>query len=61
MDAPRDLVASDVQTDSATLTWTPPLATVTGYILNLQTADGHERVSGELSKLYPQSGGRIKK
>ncbi|XP_063066918.1 tenascin isoform X5 [Engraulis encrasicolus] len=43
MDAPRDLVASDVQTDSATLTWTPPLATVTGYILNLQTADGHER------------------
>uniref|UniRef100_A0A8C2D766 Zmp:0000000846 n=1 Tax=Cyprinus carpio TaxID=7962 RepID=A0A8C2D766_CYPCA len=40
VDAPRDLVASNIQTDSAILTWTPPRAAITGYILTFQASDG---------------------
>uniref|UniRef100_A0A673K289 Tenascin-like n=1 Tax=Sinocyclocheilus rhinocerous TaxID=307959 RepID=A0A673K289_9TELE len=40
VDAPRDLVASNIQTDSAVLTWTPPRAAITGYILTFQASDG---------------------
>uniref|UniRef100_A0A673K3N5 Tenascin-like n=1 Tax=Sinocyclocheilus rhinocerous TaxID=307959 RepID=A0A673K3N5_9TELE len=43
VDAPRDLVASNIQTDSAVLTWTPPRAAITGYILTFQASDGDVR------------------
>ncbi|KAM6986508.1 tenascin-like [Aplochiton taeniatus] len=40
VDAPRDLAASNIQTESASLTWRPPLASVTGYLLTFFSADG---------------------
>ncbi|KAM4720209.1 tenascin-like isoform 4-T4 [Anableps anableps] len=40
MDPPRDLMALNIQTDSATLTWKPPTAAVTGYMLTFFSADG---------------------
>uniref|UniRef100_A0A671R218 Zmp:0000000846 n=1 Tax=Sinocyclocheilus anshuiensis TaxID=1608454 RepID=A0A671R218_9TELE len=43
VDAPRDLVASNIQTDSAVLTWMPPRAAITGYILTFQVSDGDVR------------------
>uniref|UniRef100_A0A674F3I5 Tenascin Ca n=1 Tax=Salmo trutta TaxID=8032 RepID=A0A674F3I5_SALTR len=43
VDSPRDLAASNVQTDSATLTWKPPRATITGYILTFTSPDGTVR------------------
>uniref|UniRef100_A0A8C2ZJT2 Tenascin Ca n=1 Tax=Cyclopterus lumpus TaxID=8103 RepID=A0A8C2ZJT2_CYCLU len=39
VDPPRDLMAINIQTDSATLTWKPPQAAVTGYTLTF-SADG---------------------
>lgn len=44
MDPPRDLKAVNIQTDSATLTWKPPQAAVTGYTLTFSSADGVIRV-----------------
>ena len=44
MDPPRDLTAINIQTDSATLTWRPPQAAVTGYILTFSSVDGVIRV-----------------
>ncbi|KAJ7988533.1 hypothetical protein DPEC_G00324560 [Dallia pectoralis] len=38
IDSPRDLVASNVQTDSGTLTWKPPQAAITGYILTFTSS-----------------------
>ncbi|XP_056110839.1 tenascin isoform X2 [Rhinichthys klamathensis goyatoka] len=43
VDAPRDLVASNIQTESAVLSWKPPRAAVSGYILTFQTSDGDVR------------------
>ncbi|XP_062269417.1 tenascin-like [Platichthys flesus] len=40
VDPPRDLTAINLQTDSATLTWKPPQAAVTGYTLSFSSADG---------------------
>ncbi|XP_056875256.1 tenascin isoform X3 [Takifugu flavidus] len=40
VDPPRDLKAVNIQTDSATLTWKPPQAAVTGYTLTFSSADG---------------------
>ncbi|XP_058861391.1 tenascin-like isoform X6 [Acipenser ruthenus] len=40
VDAPRDLSASNVQTESAVLTWKAPRASITGYILIFTSADG---------------------
>ncbi|XP_051552286.1 tenascin-like isoform X2 [Myxocyprinus asiaticus] len=40
VDAPRNLVASNIQTDSAMITWKPPRAAITGYILTFQSSDG---------------------
>ncbi|XP_026152987.1 tenascin isoform X4 [Mastacembelus armatus] len=40
VDPPRDLTATNVQTDSATLTWKPPQAAVTGYTLTFSSSDG---------------------
>ncbi|KAM3867832.1 tenascin isoform 2-T2 [Diretmus argenteus] len=43
VDAPQDLAASNIQTESALLTWTPPRADITGYILSFESADGTVR------------------
>ncbi|XP_052454498.1 tenascin [Carassius gibelio] len=43
VDAPRDLVASNIQTDSAVLSWTPPRAAITAYILTFEPSDGDVR------------------
>ncbi|XP_062290379.1 tenascin-like isoform X2 [Scomber scombrus] len=40
VDPPRDLTAINIQTESATLTWKPPQAAVTGYTLTFSSADG---------------------
>uniref|UniRef100_A0A7N8XNJ0 Tenascin-like n=1 Tax=Mastacembelus armatus TaxID=205130 RepID=A0A7N8XNJ0_9TELE len=47
VDPPRDLTATNVQTDSATLTWKPPQAAVTGYTLTFSSSDGPHMI------LYP--------
>lgn len=44
VDPPRDLTAVNIQTDGATLTWKPPEAAVTGYMLTFSSADGLIRV-----------------
>uniref|UniRef100_A0A667XCH4 Tenascin Ca n=1 Tax=Myripristis murdjan TaxID=586833 RepID=A0A667XCH4_9TELE len=44
VDPPRDLAASNIQTDSATVTWKPPRAAVTGYTLTFSSADATVRV-----------------
>ncbi|KAL0966053.1 hypothetical protein UPYG_G00290210 [Umbra pygmaea] len=40
IDAPKNLKASDVTLDSATMTWTAPLARIDGYILTYRAEDG---------------------
>ncbi|XP_049620136.1 tenascin isoform X2 [Syngnathus scovelli] len=40
VDAPQDLAASNIQTESALLTWRPPRADITGYILSFESSDG---------------------
>ncbi|XP_051924102.1 tenascin isoform X3 [Hippocampus zosterae] len=40
VDAPQDLGASNIQTESAMLSWRPPRADITGYILSFESADG---------------------
>ncbi|XP_019716544.1 tenascin isoform X2 [Hippocampus comes] len=40
VDAPQDLAASNIQTESAMLSWRPPRADITGYILSFESADG---------------------
>ncbi|XP_012998385.2 tenascin isoform X6 [Cavia porcellus] len=40
LDAPRDLTASEVQSETALLTWQPPRASVTGYLLVYESLDG---------------------
>nr|XP_057925968.1 tenascin isoform X3 [Doryrhamphus excisus] len=40
VDAPQDLAASNVQTETGMLTWRPPRADITGYILSFESADG---------------------
>lgn len=46
VDSPEDLEASNIQTESATLTWKAPRAQITGYILTYESVDGTVRVSG---------------
>ncbi|XP_076023545.1 tenascin [Genypterus blacodes] len=43
VDAPQDLAASNIQTENALLTWRPPRADITGYILSFESADGTVR------------------
>ncbi|KAI4873167.1 hypothetical protein NFI96_021822, partial [Prochilodus magdalenae] len=43
VDPPRDLTASNIQTDSAVLTWKPPRAPIRGYVLTYKTSDGSIR------------------
>ncbi|XP_034727751.1 tenascin-like isoform X4 [Etheostoma cragini] len=40
VDAPLDLAASNIQTENGMLTWKPPRADITGYILSFESADG---------------------
>lgn len=51
VDPPRDLTAMNIQTDSATLTWRPPQAAVTGYTLTFSSADGIIRVCTSVQSL----------
>ncbi|KAM4557153.1 tenascin-N [Fundulus diaphanus] len=41
IDSPKDLKASDVTLDSASLTWVRPLADIEGYILTYRDEDGN--------------------
>ncbi|XP_026006027.1 tenascin-N isoform X3 [Astatotilapia calliptera] len=41
IDSPKDLRAVDVTLDSASLTWTPPLADIEGYILTYRDEEGN--------------------
>ncbi|XP_028328711.1 tenascin-N isoform X2 [Gouania willdenowi] len=41
MDSPKDLKAIDVTSDSASLSWIPPLADIDGYILTYRDEDGN--------------------
>ncbi|XP_076854360.1 tenascin isoform X2 [Brachyhypopomus gauderio] len=43
VDAPQDLVATNIQTESAMLTWRAPRAEITGYILTYESTDGTVR------------------
>uniref|UniRef100_A0AAR2L3S2 Tenascin C n=1 Tax=Pygocentrus nattereri TaxID=42514 RepID=A0AAR2L3S2_PYGNA len=43
VDSPQDLAASNIQTESAMLTWKAPRAEITGYILTYESADGAVR------------------
>ncbi|XP_058230707.1 tenascin isoform X2 [Hemibagrus wyckioides] len=43
IDSPEDLEASNIQTETATLTWKAPQAQITGYILTYESADGTVR------------------
>lgn len=45
VDAPQNLAATNIQTESAMLTWQPPRADISGYILSFESADGIIRVS----------------
>ncbi|XP_075628316.1 tenascin isoform X6 [Balearica regulorum gibbericeps] len=40
LDAPRDLSATEVQSETAVITWRPPRAPVTGYLLIYESIDG---------------------
>uniref|UniRef100_A0A8C6RNT8 Tenascin n=1 Tax=Nannospalax galili TaxID=1026970 RepID=A0A8C6RNT8_NANGA len=40
LDSPRDLTATEVQSETALLTWKPPRASVTGYLLVYESVDG---------------------
>ncbi|KAG7246123.1 hypothetical protein CRUP_009360, partial [Coryphaenoides rupestris] len=43
VDAPQDLAASNILTESGHLTWRPPRAEITGYILSFHATDGAVR------------------
>uniref|UniRef100_A0A8C0IW26 Tenascin C n=1 Tax=Chelonoidis abingdonii TaxID=106734 RepID=A0A8C0IW26_CHEAB len=63
MDAPRDLSAIEVQSETAVLSWRPPRASVTGYLLIYESIDGKvkevilgpEATSYSLSELNPST------
>ncbi|KAM4662330.1 tenascin isoform 2-T3 [Discoglossus pictus] len=40
LDGPRDLSASDIQSESALLTWRPPRSIITGFLLIYESVDG---------------------
>lgn len=44
IDAPADLKAGDVTTDSSVVTWIPPLADIDGYALTYRDEDGNMQV-----------------
>ena len=48
IDAPKDLKATDVTPDSASLTWIPPLADIEGYILTYRDEEGNMEVLSQV-------------
>ncbi|XP_020938831.1 tenascin isoform X13 [Sus scrofa] len=58
LDSPRDLTATEVQSETALLTWRPPRASVTGYLLVYESVDGtlKEVVVGPETTSYSLSG-----
>ncbi|XP_077139580.1 tenascin isoform X4 [Ranitomeya variabilis] len=40
LDAPRDLSASEIQSESAVITWRPPRSIITGFLLIYESVDG---------------------
>uniref|UniRef100_A0A663FJN2 Tenascin n=1 Tax=Aquila chrysaetos chrysaetos TaxID=223781 RepID=A0A663FJN2_AQUCH len=63
LDAPRDLSATEVQSETAVITWRPPRAPVTGYLLIYESIDGRvkevilnpETTSYGLTELSPST------
>ncbi|KFV20274.1 Tenascin-R, partial [Tauraco erythrolophus] len=63
LDAPRDLSATEVQSETAVLSWRPPRAPVTGYLLIYESIDGRvkevilnpETTSYSLTELSPST------
>lgn len=45
LDAPRDLSATEVQSEAAVMSWRPPRAPVTGYLLIYESIDGTVKVN----------------
>ncbi|XP_040264740.1 tenascin-N-like [Bufo bufo] len=43
IDAPRNLEASEITQTETTLTWTPPVSQIDGYILTYEDADGNRQ------------------
>ncbi|XP_062446655.1 tenascin isoform X2 [Rhea pennata] len=63
LDAPRDLSATEVQSETAVITWRPPRASVTDYLLIYESIDGKvkevilgpETTSYSLTELSPST------
>uniref|UniRef100_A0A8D2QEG4 Tenascin C n=1 Tax=Zonotrichia albicollis TaxID=44394 RepID=A0A8D2QEG4_ZONAL len=63
LDAPRDLSATEVQSEAAVMSWRPPRAPVTGYLLIYESIDGTvkevilnpETTSYSLTELSPST------
>ncbi|XP_041908186.1 tenascin isoform X2 [Corvus kubaryi] len=63
LDAPRDLSATEVQSEAAGISWRPPRAPVTGYLLIYESIDGRvkelilnpETTSYSLTELSPST------
>ncbi|KAM9217992.1 tenascin [Leptosomus discolor] len=63
LDSPRDLSATEVQSETAVITWRPPRAPVTGYLLIYESIDGRvkevilnpETTSYSLTELSPST------
>ncbi|XP_041262839.1 tenascin isoform X1 [Onychostruthus taczanowskii] len=63
LDAPRDLSATEVQSEAAVMSWRPPRAPVTGYLLIYESIDGRvkevilnpETTSYSLTELSPST------
>ncbi|XP_010221740.1 PREDICTED: tenascin isoform X4 [Tinamus guttatus] len=63
LDAPRDLSATEVQSETAVITWRPPRAPVTDYLLIYESVDGKvkevilgpETTSYSLTELSPST------
>uniref|UniRef100_A0A8B9IZF7 Tenascin n=1 Tax=Amazona collaria TaxID=241587 RepID=A0A8B9IZF7_9PSIT len=63
LDVPRDLSTSEVQSETAVITWRPPRAPVTGYLLIYESIDGRvkevilnpETTSYSLTELSPST------
>ncbi|XP_027888874.1 tenascin isoform X3 [Xiphophorus couchianus] len=54
VDAPQDLAATNIQTESAMLSWKPPRADISGYLLHFESAVGtiHEVVLSPTAVSY---------
>ncbi|XP_071622367.1 tenascin isoform X4 [Heliangelus exortis] len=68
LDAPRDLSATEIQSEAAVITWRPPRAPVTGYLLIYESVDGRvkevilnpDTTSYSLTELSPSAQYTIK-